>query len=64
VSARVCHVAEGEGEGGIDAGSAAEPRGRDGSGWHCRRRQRALMVEASWRTGEGGGAQPTQCGHG
>jgi hypothetical protein len=33
--------------------SAAGPWGRDGSGRHCRRRQRTLVVEAGWRTGEG-----------
>jgi hypothetical protein len=46
-SARVCHAAKGEGEkGGVGAGLATRPRGWDGFGRRCQRRQRALAAEA------------------
>jgi hypothetical protein len=48
---RATRQREKEGEKG-GAGSAVGPHGRDGSGRRCQRRQRALEVEAGWRTGE------------
>jgi hypothetical protein len=60
---RACHAAEGEREkqrGG--AGSAAGPRGRNGSKRRYRRWHSALVMEVGWRTGEGGGAHATRRG--
>jgi hypothetical protein len=42
------------------AGSAARPRGQNGSGRRGQRQHRALVAEAGWRTGEGGGARVTR----
>jgi hypothetical protein len=40
-------------------GSVVGPWGRNGSGRHGRRQQRALTAEARWRTREGCRAQAT-----
>jgi hypothetical protein len=51
-------------ERGGGAGLVAGPWGMNGSGRRGRRRQRALAVEAGWRTGEGGGARVSAAGCG
>jgi hypothetical protein len=39
---------------GADAGLAVRLHSQDGSGWRCRRQQRARAAGAGWRTGECG----------
>jgi hypothetical protein len=49
-------------EGGRGAARQHGPHGQDGSEQCGQRWQCALVAEAAWRTGEGGGVRATRCG--